>query len=524
MGLQQHTASRSHTSFAGHGETTQRRARCCAAPLSRAAGGVPSHEVAAHCSASSRRAALLLLPLLHACAAAAPSRAEGEASGAAAAPSGAAVHVTALPTPAPFLQPPRTRAAASAAALAASLTLVAGTARAVGRASSRAPPGAPAPATAAAAPALAPPAPLLPHGALATAVAAVASPPRRAAPASPPAARAPEPRPPLPSSPPAALVGALLHPVAALPPLLRLSFGSCSVPHPDKAATGGEDAFAFDASVGCVALADGVGGWAEEGVDPAGYSRGLVAAAVAAVRGGAPPPHHPAPSGSTPSHAIHVAPPRVSPGAALMAAADATRLPGSATAVVLCIDATTGAASAANVGDAGFLHASRSGAALLASSPMVHGFNQPYQLGWLPFAPHSDVASDAELYAFKLRAGESIIVASDGLWDNVELHEVASIAARHHRATSAPRSASGGGIGAGADEDGAAANAAAEELARLAASRGMDETFDSPFAKAARSKGGIRISPWRRLLGEQDMKGGKADDTTVVVVFANDAL
>lgn len=52
----------------------------------------------------------------------------------------------------------------------------------------------------------------------------------------------------------------------------------CKVPHPEKAHKGGEDEiFAAPASVG---VADGVGGWAERGVDPAEYSRALMAAAA----------------------------------------------------------------------------------------------------------------------------------------------------------------------------------------------------------------------------------------------------
>lgn len=46
------------------------------------------------------------------------------------------------------------------------------------------------------------------------------------------------------------------------------------MPHPDKAETGGEDAF-FVSSFGrgAFGVADGVGGWNVEGVDPSRYSR-----------------------------------------------------------------------------------------------------------------------------------------------------------------------------------------------------------------------------------------------------------
>ena len=44
-------------------------------------------------------------------------------------------------------------------------------------------------------------------------------------------------------------------------------------PHPSKVQKGGEDA--YYANEGCLAVADGVGGWNEVGVDPSNYSREL---------------------------------------------------------------------------------------------------------------------------------------------------------------------------------------------------------------------------------------------------------
>jgi len=47
-----------------------------------------------------------------------------------------------------------------------------------------------------------------------------------------------------------------------------------NIPKPDKIANGGEDA--FFASKSLLIVADGVGGWAEQGVDSGLYSRSLV--------------------------------------------------------------------------------------------------------------------------------------------------------------------------------------------------------------------------------------------------------
>ncbi len=51
------------------------------------------------------------------------------------------------------------------------------------------------------------------------------------------------------------------------------NYGVCLRPHEEKIAKGGEDAVV--ASNRLLAVCDGVGGWANSGVDPADYSRGL---------------------------------------------------------------------------------------------------------------------------------------------------------------------------------------------------------------------------------------------------------
>ena len=54
-----------------------------------------------------------------------------------------------------------------------------------------------------------------------------------------------------------------------------LSFrgGVANLPHDDKVYKGGEDA--FTASEKLIAVADGVGGWARQGVDPGLFSKQL---------------------------------------------------------------------------------------------------------------------------------------------------------------------------------------------------------------------------------------------------------
>jgi len=57
---------------------------------------------------------------------------------------------------------------------------------------------------------------------------------------------------------------------------LHLLFGACGIPHPSKAAKGGEDAFFCDEAKGTFGVADGVGGSASAFVDPGEFSRALL--------------------------------------------------------------------------------------------------------------------------------------------------------------------------------------------------------------------------------------------------------
>lgn len=65
---------------------------------------------------------------------------------------------------------------------------------------------------------------------------------------------------------------------------LAFAVGVATIPHPAKAHKGGEDAyFVSDYGGGVLGIADGVSGWAEQNVDPALYSRELMANAEAVV-------------------------------------------------------------------------------------------------------------------------------------------------------------------------------------------------------------------------------------------------
>lgn len=60
--------------------------------------------------------------------------------------------------------------------------------------------------------------------------------------------------------------------------------GSCYLPHPAKAATGGEDAHFICSDEQAIGVADGVGGWADVGVNAGLFAQELISNSVRAVQ------------------------------------------------------------------------------------------------------------------------------------------------------------------------------------------------------------------------------------------------
>ena len=65
---------------------------------------------------------------------------------------------------------------------------------------------------------------------------------------------------------------------------LKLLSAAFCLPHPDKEDTGGEDAYFICSEKHVVGVADGVGGWADVGVDAGEYARQLMNHSLIAVR------------------------------------------------------------------------------------------------------------------------------------------------------------------------------------------------------------------------------------------------
>ncbi|KAG6773948.1 hypothetical protein POTOM_021293 [Populus tomentosa] len=65
---------------------------------------------------------------------------------------------------------------------------------------------------------------------------------------------------------------------------LKLLSGSCYLSHPDKEETGGEDAHFICEDEQAIGVADGVGGWADVGVNAGEFSRELMSHSVSAIQ------------------------------------------------------------------------------------------------------------------------------------------------------------------------------------------------------------------------------------------------
>ncbi|KAL6883391.1 hypothetical protein ACP4OV_010805 [Aristida adscensionis] len=240
--------------------------------------------------------------------------------------------------------------------------------------------------------------------------------------------------------------------------ILVLSSGAAILPHPSKVATGGEDAY-FIACNGWFGVADGVGQWSFEGINAGLYARELMDGCQKFIMEN--------------QGASDIRPEQV-----LSKAAEEAHSPGSSTVLVAHFDGQV--LQASNIGDSGFL-VIRNGEVYEKSKPMVYGFNFPLQI-----EKGDDPLKLVQNYTIDLKEGDTIVTATDGLFDNVYEHEVAAIISKSLQADLKPTEI-------------------AEHLAAKAQEVGRSGAGRSPFSDAALSVGYLGFS------------GGKLDDIAVVV-------
>lgn len=241
---------------------------------------------------------------------------------------------------------------------------------------------------------------------------------------------------------------------------LKLLSGSCYLPHPDKEETGGEDAH-FICDEQAIGVADGVGGWADLGVDAGQYARELMCHSETAIQE--------EPKGS------------INPVRVLEKAYSCTKAKGSSTACIIAL--TDQGIHAVNLGDSGFIVV-RDGCTISRSPVQQHDFNFTYQL---ESGNASDLPSAAQVFTFPVAAGDVVVAGTDGLFDNLYNNEITAVVVHAIRAGLEPQ-------------------VTAQKIAALARQRAQDKNRQTPFSSAAQDAG------YRYY-------GGKLDDITVVVSY-----
>ncbi|KAK6938792.1 PPM-type phosphatase-like domain, partial [Dillenia turbinata] len=242
---------------------------------------------------------------------------------------------------------------------------------------------------------------------------------------------------------------------------LKLLSGSCYLPHPDKEVTGGEDAHFICVDEHAIGVADGVGGWADLGVDAGQFARELMSNSVIAIQE--------EPKGS------------IDPARVLEKAHSSTKSRGSSTACIIAL--TDQELHAINLGDSGFMVV-RDGCTVFRSPVQQHDFNFTYQL---ESGNGGDLPSCGEVFTIPVAPGDVIIAGTDGLFDNLYNHEITAVVVHAVRAGLGPK-------------------ITAQKLAALARQRAQDKNRQTPFSSAAQDAG------FRYY-------GGKLDDITVVVSY-----
>lgn len=242
---------------------------------------------------------------------------------------------------------------------------------------------------------------------------------------------------------------------------LKLLSGSCYLPHPEKEETGGEDAHFICSDEQAIGVADGVGGWADLGIDSGKYARELMSNSVSAVQD--------EPKGS------------VDPARVLEKAYTNTKAKGSSTACIIAL--TNQGLNAINLGDSGFMVV-RDGCTVFRSPAQQHDFNFTYQL---ENGSNSDLPSSGQAFSIPVAPGDVIIAGTDGLFDNLYNNDITAIVVHAVRAGLDPQ-------------------VTAQKIAALARQRAMERDRQTPFSAAAQEAG------YRYY-------GGKLDDITVVVSY-----
>lgn len=239
----------------------------------------------------------------------------------------------------------------------------------------------------------------------------------------------------------------------------------------------GDDAWftSTSKSADVIGVADGVGGWRNYGIDAGEFSNFLMRTCERLVQSSSFHPHQPVEllAGSYYELLEHKKP-----------------ILGSSTACVLILNRETSTVYTANIGDSGFIVV-RKGEIVHKSDEQQHYFNTPFQLSLPPPGNANRVLSDspqsADRASFPVEDGDVILVATDGVFDNVPKKLLLETLKQVE-----------------GEKDAVKLQMTANSIALMARTLSFDSDFMSPFAINARKNNIHTI-------------GGKPDDITVVL-------
>lgn len=284
----------------------------------------------------------------------------------------------------------------------------------------------------------------------------------------------------------------------------------------------GQDSFFFSqvgtSQATTFGVADGVGGWVESGIDPADFSHGLCEYMACAARSW---PLAGKPSSLHPKSLLQVGFDEV--------IKDDTIVGGGSTAC-LAVAEPDGNVEVANLGDSGFMHLGLN-AVRHFTQPQTHAFNTPFQMSKTPKrmliqmkvfggpAALADSPNSSSVTHHRVRHGDVLLFATDGVWDNLSPQDALSIVSRNMIEIGAWVEKDGGALDVGpelakltqASSSRKADTASLQARLAIAIAKEAKETSlntrrDGPFAKEVQ----------KHYPGE-NWHGGKPDDIAAVV-------
>lgn len=290
-----------------------------------------------------------------------------------------------------------------------------------------------------------------------------------------------------------------------------------------RRARSGQDAFFFS-QVGTTeatafGVADGVGGWVESGLDPADFSHGLCEYMACFARAW---PHGSNTTLLHPKDLLQVAYDQVT---------EDDSIEGGGSTACLAVAEPDGNVEVANLGDSGFMHLGLN-AVRHFTQPQTHAFNTPYQLSKTPQrmlvqmaifggpASLSDMPKESSVTHHRVRHGDVLVFATDGVWDNLSPQDALGIVSRQMVDLGAWVEKDGtievgqdlaklvqAGSGRQADSSSLQAKVAIA-IAKEAKETGLNTRRDGPFAREV-----------QKYYPGENWHGGKPDDIAAVVAI-----